>query len=289
MFEPSATQSSHVTQATEADFQQKILEGSRKAPVLVDFRSARSPESADLSKTLEALAAEYEGRFRLVQVDVDRSPQIAMMFRIQAIPTVYLVDQGQPVDGFQGGMGESQVRQFLDRHIEPPERDPLEAAAAAMAEGDYEDAATLYRMVLADKPDHGEALLGMARVALASGDAGAAAGWLDRVEEGDPAWDAAQRLRGMLGFGEFAGDPNTLRARVEADPKDVEAWYALGATRALAGDYEGAFAAFLEVVGRDREYLEDAGRRALLSLFDLIGATDPRVVKARRRLASLLF
>lgn len=288
MFDPSP-QPSPVTQATEADFQQKILDASRQTPVLVDFRSARSPDSAELSKTLEALAAEYDGRFRLVQVDVDRSPQVAMMFRIQAIPTVYLVDQGQPVDGFQGGVSESQVRQFLDRHVEAPERDPLEAAATAMAEGHFDQAAALYRAVLADKPTHGEALLGMARVALASGDAGAAGGWLDRVEEGDPAHDAAGRLRGMLGFGAYVGDAAALTARVAADPKDVEAWYALGATRALAGDYEGAFAAFLEVVGRDREYLEDGGRTALLSLFDLIGATDPRVVKARRRLASLLF
>jgi len=202
---------------------------------------------------------------------------------------VYLVDQGQPADGFQGGLPESQVRQFLSRHIQAPERDPLEVAAEAMAEGRFEQAAGVYRAVLADEPKRGEALLGMARVALAAGDAGAAGGWLDRIEALDPAHDAAERLRGMLGFGAYAGDPAALQARVEADPKDVEAWYSLGATRALAGDYEDAFTAFLAVVGRDRSYLEDGGRKALLSLFDLIGGGDPRVIKARRRLASLLF
>lgn len=288
MFEPQG-HSPHISDATEADVREKVVEQSMKLPVLVDFRSARSPDSIELSKTLEAIAAEYDGRFALVRVDIDRSPQVAMMFRIQAIPTVYLVEQGQPIDGFQGGLSESQVRQFLARHIQPPERDPLEAAAAAMAEGQFEQAANHYRAVLADKPDNGEAKLGLARVALAAGDPGAAGSWLDRIDEGDPAWDAAQRLRGMLGFGAYAGDPTALQARVAADPKDVEAWYALGATRALNGDYEGAFAAFLEVVGRDREYLEDGGRKALLSLFDLIGAADDRVVKARRRLASLLF
>lgn len=288
MFEPQG-KSPYISDASEADVRQKVVEQSMNLPVLVDFRSSRSPDSAELSKTLEALAEEYDGRFALVRVDVDRSPQVAMMFRIQAIPTVYLVDQGQPIDGFQGGLPESQVRSFLSRHIEPPERDPLEAAAAAMADGDFEMAAACYRAVLAEKPDNGEAKLGMARVALSSGDAGAAGGWLDQIEELDPAWDAAQRLRGMLGLGAYAGDPAALQARVAADPNDVEAWYALGATRALAGDYDGAFAAFLEVVSRDREYLEDGGRKALLSLFDLIGTTDDRVIKARRRLASLLF
>lgn len=279
----------HVADATEADFQEKILLKSREVPVLVDFRSARSPDSAELTKTLEALAAEYAGRFLLVRVDVDRSPQVAMMFRIQVLPTVYLVDQGQPIDGFQGGLSEAQVRQFLDRHIEPPEADPLEAAADAMAAGRLDLAAAGYRRVLDGKPDHGEALLGMARVALASGDAGAATGWLDRIEEGTPAWDAANRLRGMLEFGADAGDAAALRQQVATDPKDVEAWYRLGATLALAGDYDGAFSAFLEVVSRDRGFREDAGRRALLSLFDLIGGADPRVIKARKRLASLLF
>ena len=288
MFAPPP-QNPHVSEATEADVREKVIEKSMTLPVLVDFRSDRSPDSAELSKTLAALAEEYDGRFALVRVDIDRSPQVAMMFRIQAIPTVYLVDQGQPIDGFQGGLSESQVRQFLSRHVQPPERDPLEAAAAAMADGQFALAAGHYRAVLADKPNNGEALLGMARVALSSGDSGAAGGWLDRIEEGDPAYDAGQRLRGMLGLGAYAGDPTALQARVEADPKDVEAWYGLGATRALAGDYEGAFAAFLEVVGRDREHLEDGGRKALLSLFDLIGATDPRVIKARKRLASLLF
>lgn len=289
MFQPPAARSPHISEATEADVQQKVLEQSRHVPVLVDFRSDRSPDSVELSKTLEALADEYDGRFALVRVDIDKSPQVAMMFRLQAVPTVYLVDQGQPIDGFQGGLSETQVRQFLARHIEAPERDPLEAAADAMAAGRFEEAAGLYRGVLMDKPTHGEALLGMARVALASGDTGAAGGWLDRIEVGEAAYDAAQRLRGMLGFGAYAGDPAALQARVEANPKDVEAWYGLGATRALAGDYQGAFAAFLEVVGRDREYLEDGGRKALLSLFDLIGAADERVIKARRRLASLLF
>lgn len=279
---------SYTHRATDADFQTKVLVKSNEVPVLVDFYSPRMGGDV-LGPTLETLAEEYAGAFEVVQVDVDQSPRVAMMFQLQTVPTVYLVQGGRPVDGFTGNIAEAEVRQFLDRYVERPAADPLEVAAAAMAEGRYDAAAAAYRAALDKEPGKGDALVGMARVAIASADLDAARGWLDRIDEGDPAHDAAERLRGMLGFGADAGDRAALRARVEADPKDVEAWYALGATEALAGDTDAAFAAFLEVVGRDRTYRDDAGRKALLSLFDLIGASDPRVVKARRRLASLLF
>jgi putative thioredoxin len=278
-----------VTDATDADFQQKVLLRSREVPVLVDFWAPWCGPCKTLSPTLEKLAAEYAGAFELIKINVDDSPQVAAAFQIQSIPTVYLIKDGRPLDGFQGGLTEPQLRKFLDRHVQRPAADPLETAAAAMAAGLYDQAAAAYRELLAAEPAHGEALVGLARVALAHGDLSAAQGWIDRVPTGSPAYDAAQRLRGMLGFAEDAGDPAALQRRVEADPKDVAAWYALGATLALQNRIDEAFAAFLEVVARDRAYREDAGRKALLSLFDLVGAADPRVLKARRRLASLLF
>lgn len=282
-------QRAFITEATDADFQQKVLLRSREVPVLVDFWAPWCGPCKTLGPTLEKLAAEYAGAFELVKINVDDSPQVSMAFQIQSIPTVYLIKDGRPLDGFQGGLTEPQVRKFLDRHIEKPAADPREAAAAAMAAGQYDQAAAAYRELLADDPSNGEALVGLARVALAHGDLGAAQGWLDRVEAGNPAYDAAQRLRGMLGFAEDAGDALALQRRVAANPNDVEAWYALGATFALDNQIDDAFSAFLEVVSRDRTYREDAGRKALLSLFDLVGGADPRVIKARRRLASLLF
>lgn len=282
-------QRAFVTEATDADFQQKVLLRSREVPVLVDFWAPWCGPCKTLGPTLEKLAAEYAGGFELVKINVDDSPQVSMAFQIQSIPTVYLVKDGRPLDGFQGGLTEPQVRKFLDRHIEKPAADPREVAAAAMAAGQYDQAAAAYRELLADDPRNGDALVGLARVALAHGDLGAAQGWIDRVEEGNPAYDAAQRLRGMLGFAEDAGDAMALQRRVAAHPNDVEAWYALGATFALDNQIDDAFSAFLEVVSRDRNWREDAGRKALLSLFDLVGGADPRVIKARRRLASLLF
>ena len=93
----------------------------------------------------------------------------------------------------------------------------------------------------------------------------------------------------MIGFSEDAGDLTALTATVEADPRNVEAWYQLGATLALENRFEDALEAFLKVVMTDRAYREDAGRKGLLSLFEVIGMDEPLVIATRRRLAALLF
>ena len=93
----------------------------------------------------------------------------------------------------------------------------------------------------------------------------------------------------MLAFYEDAGDGAALRTAVEADPRNADAWYRLGCTLAIALDYEGAMQAFLEVVGLDRALREDGGRRALLSLFDLLGADHELTPRYRKRLANALY
>ena len=129
----------------------------------------------------------------------------------------------------------------------------------------------------------------MARVALTEAGPDAAEAWLDQIKEENSAYVQATRLRGVIAFSGDAGDVETLRTAVETNPKDVESWYQLGASLAVASAFEPALSAFLEVVKLDREFREDAGRKALLSLFDLLGGEDPAVIAARRQLACLLF
>jgi putative thioredoxin len=282
-------QQRYVFDVTEADFQQRVLVRSREVPVVVDFWAEWCGPCKTLTPVLEKLAAEFKGAFEVAKVDVDKNERLAAMLRIQSIPTVYAFVDGQPVDGFQGAQPEKVVRQFIERLVPPPEEDPLEIAEQALAAGDTALAEKAFRRVLETKPDSGVALLGLARVALSKRDTKMAATLLDRIKEADPAWQQAQRVKGVLAFGEHAADEKELRQRIAANARDPEAWYQLGATLALNGRHDEAMDAFLEVVKVGRSWNEDAGRKALLSLFDLLGADDPRTMAARRRLASLLF
>lgn len=277
-----------VFDVTEADFEQKVLERSLKVPVVALFWSKQSAGSLQLMPVLEKLAAEFKGGFEFAKVDVEACPRLAMMLRLRSLPTTYLFKEGQPLDGFVGIQDEKQVRDFLASYVTPPEADPLEAGRAAFAEGDLELAERCFTDALTDNPDQHEAQLALARIALSRGDTELANAWLGKIPEEDAHYSAAQRLKEVFAFSAFVGDENALRQQI-ASEDCADAYYRLGATLAIKGRFEEALEAFLAVVARDRSYREDAGRKAVVSLFDLIGVDQPVVIQARRRLASYLF
>jgi putative thioredoxin len=287
--EAEMAESPFIFDVTETDFEQKVMRRSLEVPVLVDFWAPWCGPCRTLTPTLEKLAVEYGGRFELAKINVDVAQQIAQIFRIQSIPTVYLFVGGQPVDGFQGAQPASAIKQILDKHIPDAPVDPMELARAAFAEGRMDDAQAAFVEALAEEEGNTEALLGLARIAISHGDLDVMEAWLNKIPVDDPAEQTAERLRQVAAFSKDAGDLNALQAQVQADPDDVAAWYALGATHASRNELPAACQAFLKVVALDRGFREDAGRTALLSIFDLLGPEDPIVGRYRKRLAGLLF
>ncbi|MEE2786005.1 MAG: thioredoxin, partial [Myxococcota bacterium] len=179
-------QASFVFDVTEADFQTMVLARSREVPILLDLWAPWCGPCKTLTPILESLASEYGGAFELAKVNVDECPQISMALRVQSVPTIYLIKDGQPIDGFQGAQPESAIRALLDRHVTKPATDPLVAAKAAMSEGRDNEAAQLFRGLIENDPAHAEARLGMARLALKNADATAAQGWLEGIQQEDP-------------------------------------------------------------------------------------------------------
>ncbi|MEE2786884.1 MAG: tetratricopeptide repeat protein [Myxococcota bacterium] len=282
-------QQTYVFDVTEVDFQNRVLARSREIPILLDLWAPWCGPCKTLTPILEALAAEYAGAFELAKVNVDECPQISMALRVQSVPTVYLIKDGQPVDGFQGAQPESAIRALLDRHVAKPALDPLDAAKTAMSEGRDNEAAQLFRGLIETDPPHAEARLGRARLALKNADATAAQGWLEGIQTEDPLYHQVELVRGVIAFSEDTGDMTELLQIANDVPTDAENWYRLGATHAVNGTFPDAMVAFLTVVTLDRSLRDDGGRKALLSIFDLVGADDPDVIKSRRALASLLF
>jgi putative thioredoxin len=293
------TASPHIKDTSLETFAADVLEASREVPVIVDFWAPWCGPCKQLTPALEKAVNDAKGTVRLVKVNIDENEEIARQLRIQSVPTVYAFKNGQPVDGFMGAIPESQIRAFVqqltgDGHGGPDHAaEVLAAAEEAFNAGDVGMAAQAYAHVLQDEPGHPKAVAGLARCYLKSGDLERAKTTLQLVRPDGASDEAIRAVEAELKLREEAsakaGEIAPLRAKLDADPKDHQARFDLALALDGQGDREGALNEFLDIVRRDRKWNDEAARKHLVTLFEAMGATDPRTIDARRKLSSILF
>lgn len=255
---------SFVFDVTATNFQQEVVERSMTTPVLLDFWAAWCGPCRQLGPVLEKLAADYGGSFALGKVDTEAERELADAFRVQSIPFCVLVDQGRPVDAFQGALRETEVKRFLQRNaIGPAEKAPEDGEKAEPAED----------------PNSPKARLSRALLAARGGDAAAARRELERFPEEDELADQAQRLADVVAFLDAPLAEGNAAAGMLANARRA----------LLAGDLEGAMEGILEAVAADKSYGGGLPRKAMLLCFLLVGEDDERLDDYRRRLATLLY
>ncbi len=279
----AAASAAYVVQLTERNFQE-VLEGSRTAPVLLSFESpGRSPESVQLADAMQTLSSEFEGRFLLGRVDIDTSPEIAQAMQIPSVPLVVLVAQGRPMPLLQNNAPLDELRQaitqvlqqltasgFTGRHQPRSGAGPVDEetgeeqldprylpAQDALERGDIDGAVAEYQKLVAANPADAEAAAGLAMANL------------------------LKRTDGV--------DLNEARAAAAENPDDVDAQTLVADLDLLGGHVEDAFDRLIGLVRRTTAAERDAARTHLIGLFGAVGNDDPRVMTARRNLASALF
>ncbi len=273
----------YVVQITEQSFQE-VLEASRTAPVLLAFESPeRSPESVQLADAVSTLSTEFEGRFLLGRVDIDAVPEIAQAMQIPSVPLVVLVAQGRPMPLLQNNAPLEDLRQAItqvlqqltasgitgrhqprsgggvvDEETGEEQLDPRYAPAQdALERGDVDAAVAEYQKLVDANPADTEAAAGLAMASL------------------------LQRTEGV--------DLTQARAAAAASPEDVAAQTMVADLDLLGGHVDDAFNRLIELVRRTAGDERNAARTHLIALFGAVGNADPRVVRARRDLASALF
>ena len=288
---------------TLANFQTDIVPLSQTTPVVLDFYSPRSPACTGHSATLLSLEAAYGGAFTLARIDADAQPQIAQAFQIQSLPTTIVFKAGQPVDGFGGAMAEAQIRQIFDTHMQaivpvderPPELIALAAAQDALSANDANTALVQLEQALALKPDFDAARLMLVQVLLdivlldidtiANTDrARAELDLIDSSRLGEAQSTQYTALEASLNAASrAASSPEilALRAQVADKPTDLTARMALCKALGAVGAFEAALEQALAVVQQDRNFDEQAGRKAMVALFAQ-AAGAPDLVRAWR-------
>ena len=275
----------------DADFYADVLERSHRTPVVVDFWAPWCGPCRQLAPTLERLADEAGGAFVLAKLNIDENPEVARQYGVQSIPLVVAFRDGQPVDQFLGLQPEPVVREFV-RKLAPSEADLLVAQAEELAgSGDHETASASLNAALSLEPRHTGALLSMARLLGSRGMIEGALEMLSRVVPGDPADEAeVDRLSAELRMREHGErDEGELRTRVASEPDDLDAKLDLGRSLGARGEYEEALELLLEVVRRNADFADQGARKAMLDLFEVLGAGDPLTRRYRSALAQVLF
>jgi len=248
---------------------------SDRVPVVIDLWAEWCEPCKQLSPVLERVVTSYGGRLVLAKVDVDANPRLQQAFGVQSIPTVVALIKGQPVPLFQSALPEPQVQAYFDELLklagengvtgyaavggaEPEPAGPAHPEAEeALATGDFDTAESLFKAALANSPADEEAKFGLARAGL------------------------GRRL--------IDQEPADLIAAAEADPQDVEAAKAAADAEIVSGNAGSAFNRLISLIRTTAGDEKESLRLRVLDLFEVLGADDPAVTKARTALMRALF
>jgi len=279
-----------VIAVTVENFAQEVLAKSQQVPVLADFWAAWCAPCQMLMPVLTKLAQDYGGKFVVAKINSDEQQELAARYGVRSLPTLKLFRNGEVVDELMGAQPEPVLRQLLDRYIER-EGDKFRAQAlAASAAGQHEQAIELMQQLKQVDPSYPSLEEDYANVLIQAGQYADAEVILKNLPANVQTQPAIQQSLARLSFAKAVGnapEASVLEAAIVSDESNLKARYQLSAHQVLQGNYAAALENLLFIMRKDRSFNEDAGRKGLLAVFELLG-NDPLVSRYRSKMSSLL-
>lgn len=286
-----------------AGFERDIITPSMTALVILQFTATWCGPCKQLSPILDKVVADRADQGVIIKrIDVDQDKIIADQFRIQSVPTVYAMFQGQPVADLTQYRTEAQLGKAIDQLLgQLPvkgEAQDLQAEIApliamgesVLAEGDATRAASIFAQVQAMDPGNPDVIGGLVRAVIGEGKPDEARILLDALDAESGKHPAIARARAALDLASApVVDVSDEQARIATDPDDHEARFAIANAKVAAGDRDAAAEDLLKIIGRDPAWNEGVAKARLLQMLEAAGFDDPWGRGIRRRLSALLF
>ncbi len=279
---------SYVFNATTTDFQKTVLDKSAAVPVLVGFWAAWCGPCQSLMPVLAKLAKEHSGKFLLAKVDTDAEQELALQYGVRSLPTVKLFVDGKIVGEFMGAQPEGAVCAFLDQHLPNETAQLADTAIALYEQGEKKEAFATLQHCLRKEPDNDQIKMNLANLYLREENIEQAQTTLESVSSKTKLEKDYKAIASRLKLAEIAAaapEIADLEQRIADDPNDNEARFSLSARLTIAQRYEDAMEQLLEIVKRDRQFNDDAGRKGLVDIFNMLGNKDKRIARYRPLLA----
>lgn len=274
------------------NFKTEVLEKSKDLPVLVDFWAEWCSPCKMLMPVLEQLIDAYQGKFILAKVNTEQEKQLANQYNVRSIPALKLFRYGQIVEDVVGVQPESVLRELIDRHREHPADKLRLEAIQAHTLGDSDQAIALLKEGCVEEPNYYPVQLELIKLLIDIDQINEAQQLLQNLPLTMQSEAEVQSLSAHLSFAVIvheAPELEVLEKKLADNPSDDTARYQAAAHYVLMKNYERAMAHLLELMRRNRRFQEDAARKSLLTVFNLLENRGPLVSQYRAKMSSLLY
>lgn len=278
-------------EVTLQNFEDTVLRQSFEQFVLLQFWAPWCQPCKQLSPIIEKVMTDYPDNLSLCKVNIDEQPQIAMQFRVQSVPTVFLFHKGNPIDGFMGIQSENNVKFWLSKHIGPPKiniKELMENARIARFSNNFKQAIEIYSHLINEGINTEEVKSNLAWAYFADRQDKMALELLNNKTE-DKSWQKVEAYKKILKQIDNILPKESLDQFLENPLLSIEEMFDLAFQAFYYGCYEKSVNILLSILSENLNWGESKGKSLLLEILEALGSDHPLAIEGRKKYSSMVF